>query len=365
MFKPSLSLGSKTFALLPLAGLGIAVGLSFMAPGLAQADDITVNASVIESTPTATPANFVRLPIGDTASSSPTVDIQITGLEPYSFVQVFAQSDPILIASGFADKYGVFKVKAPLPPSLEVGDHAITASVQQKGETTAVIQTLAKFAVAAGGKVAAAPKNGGKGSNSGGTSGGSNASGGQDSGGSGTVTQSPVPTPLPTQGSNSIGGVLLVGGALAESKPSWNLDGDSARVAVSVQNNYESAYPIKASVSISNLLGWQVASISDVNVGDIQPGQHQMIIATTKSGIGQWGFYSATVRVIPPSSVDGIALNPLNREVSFFVLPLWPSALILLYVIYEIARKFYAPRLLRMRLAKLQAELELDERAQQ
>ena len=366
MFKRLSFFGLTPIALLPLAGLGIAAGLSFLAPSLAQADDITVSASVIDSTPSATPTQFVTLPIGDTASAAPVVDIQLTGLEPYSFVQIFAQSDPVLIASGFADKFGVFKTKASLPPNLEAGDHTVTASVQKKGETQAALQTLAKFVISTGGKVQATPKNSkpGSGSNHGQSGGQGSSAGGQTGGG--TVTQSPAASPMPTTGASSIGGVLLVGGAVAESKPSWNIEGAPARIAVSLQNNYKSKYPVKVSVTVTNILGWQVARITNVNVGQIAQGKHLMLIAETKSGIGQWGFYSASIRVVPPASIDGITLNALNREVSFFVVPIWPTILIILLIVVEILRRLFSPRIRLMRLAKLRAEMNLgtEERAE-
>ncbi|MEY4367906.1 MAG: hypothetical protein RLZ28_1321, partial [Actinomycetota bacterium] len=119
------------------------------ASSLARADDIEIVASVVESSPspTSTPTEFVKLPLGQDTETAPIVTGRITDLDPYSFVQVFVQSEPILIASGFADKFGVFTFKAPLPTTLEAGRHEITASTQERGETTASVKALIAFSV--------------------------------------------------------------------------------------------------------------------------------------------------------------------------------------------------------------------------
>ena len=291
-------------------GLALALGFSLLAPALASADDIAINVNVVDSTPSASPTQFVTLPVGKSATTAPVVDIQLTNLEPYSFVQVFAQSTPVLIASGFADKYGVFKVKANLPNNLEAGDHTITASVQKKGETTAALQTLVKFAVSTGGTVQKAPKGGGAGSDGGATN----------------VTESPVASPQPSSDTLSIGGVLLVGGVLSESPTTWNLDGAPAKVAISLANNYSKSFAVDVSISVTNVFGQQVASIADYRVASLKPKTNLMLIAKSRNSLGQWGVYNTRVTVKPPSKLDSLQLNSVEREGTFFVWPTWPLA---------------------------------------
>ena len=320
------------------APLALAVLMSIFAPAWANADDITLTSSVIDSTPSATPTQFVTIPVGADTATAPIVDIQLTNLEPYSFVQVFAQSEPILIASGFADKYGVFKAKANLPTSLDPGDHTITALVQSKGETTAALKPLIRFSVTSNGVVAKPTKSSGSGGNSGGTQGGGPSAGGGD-----VVTQSPVATPQPTATSISIGGVLFVGGVESSSVPTYEPQGAPARVAVSVANNYTKPISLVVSFTVTNLFGQEVAKVSRFKVSSVKPSSNLMVETETKSGIGQWGFYNTKITVSPPSHLDGLNLYSVTRENSFFVWPMIPTSLAALIIVLEVLRRTLLP----------------------
>ena len=323
--------GRTTIMVVCLA-LAFAVLLSLLVGPLAKADDVTINASVVDSTPSSKPTQFVTLPIGSSTSAAPTIDIQLTNLEPYSFVQVFAQSNPVLIASGFADKYGVFKAKASLPPNLEPGNHSVTANVQAKGETVATLKTLVQFAVSASGTLQKAPKGG---------SGGRGGSGTAGSGG--VVTESPIATPNPIASTISIGGVLLVGGAVVSSSPTFSFEGSPARVAISLANNYSKAFAVNISVSVTNLFGQRVARIAQYRVDSIKPNTNITVTAITKSNIGQWGFYNAMVTVNPPSKLNGLNLYSVARETSFMVLPVLPLTVLLVFVIFDVFRRLLWP----------------------
>ena len=273
-----------------LVPAAVAVFLSlFAAAAGAHADDITVISSVVDSTPSATPTQFVTLPIGSDAATAPILNILLTGLEPYSFVQVFAQSDPVLISSGFADKYGVYKAKANLPPNLEPGTHTIAALTQTKGETTASLKPLIHFAVSESGTVVKSSSGSGGGSTGGGSTGGGSGggstgggSGGTTGGGStgGGVTESPVATPQPSS-NLSIGGVLLVGGVESSSIATYDPNGAPARVAVSVANNYSKSLSLVVSFSITNLFGQEVARIANYKVESLKPKENLLLSAQT------------------------------------------------------------------------------------
>jgi hypothetical protein len=331
-----------------LVPAAVAVFLSlFAVTAGAHADDITVISSVVDSTPSATPTQFVTLPIGSDAATAPIVNIQLTGLEPYSFVQVFAQSDPVLISSGFADKYGVYKAKANLPPTLEPGTHTITALVQDKGETTAALKPLIHFAVSGSGTVVKSSGGTGGGS-TGGSTGGGGSSGGTTGGGTGGtgggVTESPVATPQPSS-NLSIGGVLLVGGAESSSSATYDPNGAPARVAVSVANNYSKSLSLVVSFSITNLFGQEVARIANYKVESLKPKANLLVSAQTKNGIGQWGFYNTKVTVSPPSKIDGLNLYSVTRDSSFFVWPMIPTSIVLLLLAFELLRRIFWPYL--------------------
>ena len=336
-------------------GLALAIGLSALAPNGASSDDISVSVDVLDSTPTATPTQFVTLPLGTSASAAPTVTIQLTGLEPYSFVQIFAQSDPVLIASGFADKYGVFKAKANIPSDLAAGDHSITASVQKQGETVATLQTLTKFVVSTSGLLQKPSKNSG-GSSGGGAGGNSGSGSGQGSSG-GTVTESPVATPQPPQ--EQPAGVLLVGGVEGFSQSSWNILGEPARVSVSISNNYTKAYAVSADILVTNFLGQEVARISNYKVASLKPKTNIMLIANTKDPIGQWGYYNTSITLSPPQKIDGLELRPIVREGNFFVLPVLPLAVIFALVLFDQLYRNFATRWLRKRMFQ-QRVVDLD-----
>ena len=337
-----------------LVPAAVAVFLSlFAAAAGAHADDITVISSVVDSTPSATPTQFVTLPIGSDAATAPIVNILLTGLEPYSFVQVFAQSDPVLISSGFADKYGVYKAKANLPPNLEPGTHTVAALAQTKGETTASLKPLIHFAVSESGTVVKSSSGSGGGSTGGGSTGGGSGggstgggSGGTTGGGStgGGVTESPVATPQPSS-NLSIGGVLLVGGVESSSIATYDPNGAPARVAVSVANNYSKSLSLVVSFSITNLFGQEVARIANYKVESLKPKANLLLSAQTKNGIGQWGFYNTKVTVSPPSKIDELNLYSVTRDSSFFVWPMIPTSIVLLLLALELLRRIFWPYL--------------------
>ncbi len=349
--------GSRTLAGSIAIGLaGTAVGMSIFGATIASAIDIPVIATVLEPSPTSTPKTFVDLPVGEPSESAPEVIIQLTGLEPYSFVQIFAQSEPILIASGFADKFGVFKVKAQLPPSLEAGDHSIVANAQKLGDPAPTIATLIKFAVSDSGTVQKSSSAGGGnsgGSNNGGSSGGGTGSG--ENGGSGGSTQ---PTPSPSAsasagaGSDLSRGVVQVSGVSAQSRPSINPLGEPAQVQVTLQNHYSKTIPVTVNVEIANFLGMPVAETSHKGDFNLVAGASETL-SLSSSTLGQWGFYSARVTVAPRGKVGGVLLQPMVREVSFFVLPVWPTVFLFSAIIFEIVRSLNRSFLLKRRFSNI------------
>lgn len=126
-------------------------------PGSASASDVNISVPVVSPAPTPAPVIEVPvvIPVG-VPLASVTVTISLSGLEPFSFVQVFAHSDPVLLASGFADAVGAFETSVSLPPSLPAGDHAISLQ-NTLSNGTIVETTLTTFSVSAGGQTGPPP----------------------------------------------------------------------------------------------------------------------------------------------------------------------------------------------------------------
>jgi hypothetical protein len=77
-------------------------------------------------------ANAASNPSSSASSSGNTLatasyTITITGLLPLSYLQIWVHSDPVLIASGYADESGNFSVVTSLPVDLPAGGHFIEA----------------------------------------------------------------------------------------------------------------------------------------------------------------------------------------------------------------------------------------------
>lgn len=318
----------------------------FAVSQLARADDIQISATVVESTPTATPADFVKLQTGENVTTAPLVSVQIVGLEPFSFVQVFAQSEPILIASGFADKYGIFKCQAQLPTTLEPGSHTITAITQDKGEAAASVKSLAKFSVSDSGIVNASKDNGGTGTGS------NNGSGGGSSGSpSPTASGGGVPTDI-VKG-ESYGGILVVGGYDVFSPATWAMDGSKAKLRMTFENSYSKPYSLKASFRVRNFLGLEIAKSKTEIVSNLKSKETRTIQLETAENIGQWGAYAAEVTIVPPKKVDSYQLQEINRAKDFFVWPTIPGSIIAISMTIAVLMRIFWVRLsLRLRMPR-------------
>jgi len=323
-------------------------GLFFTVAGLAHADDVDITATVVESTPSPTKVLPVEvtLPIGEDSTAAPLVTIQLTGLEPFSFVQIFAQSDPILIASGFADRNGVFTCKVPLPPTLEAGAHEIVASSQLKGEKAPSVKTIAKFTVSESGTIGAKPGGGTSGGGTGtggtgggGTSGGGTGTGGGSSGGGGSPSATPTPTSV-EQG-ESYGGILIVGGLSPASVPTWSVDGEQATIQITLENSYSKPYDLKTNFKVRNFAGAEIARSERVVIANLKPKEIRTVTLTTSKKIGQWGAYAADVTIIPPKMIDEFTLPAIHRSHDFFVVPVIPGSILLLLLSIETLRRIF------------------------
>ena len=294
------SLGYQLYAL----GFCVAFGVLCCLPILkAQADspsgDIAVDAQVVESTPTETAKPSVVLENNQSIANA-TVTVTLVDLEPFSLVQIYVQSTPVLICSGFADKYGVFDCKAVIPSDLVAGSHEILTSSQKAGELAPVLKVVKTFEVSIDGVVRS------KKSGSGG----------------GTVTESPAPSPTATAGfeGGATEGVLYVGGVELTSVPSWNLSGAPLKASIVLRNAYKRTYSVNVRIETKALGLFALAKPQDFQVSNLKKHETRSVIQTIESP-GQWGFYTTTFKVIPPKSIDDNQMSVIQRNAQTFVSP--------------------------------------------
>jgi hypothetical protein len=288
--------------------------------------DISVNAQVVESTATSTPKQVVTLTENKSITDA-LLTVRLVELEPFSLVQVYAQSTPILICSGFADKYGVFECKTKLPSNLEAGEHTIVAAVQNAGSATPTLVVLKPFTVSLDGVVS-----------------GKNNSGGSSGGGGSHVTQSPIPSPTESADSQTEG-VLYVGGVRIDSESTFNWQGSSLSSAITIHNAYKRKYSVNIRIETTAWGLFGLAKPEIFHVSDLKPNETRMV-AQTIDRPGQWGIYTSTFTVIPPRTIDGLRLRPIVRQATTFVFPLIPGTILGILLILELARRFVvAPRL--------------------
>jgi hypothetical protein len=320
------SLGLKLYTL----GFCVAFGVLCSLPIIrAQADspsgDIAVDAQVVESTPTETAKPSVVLENNQSIANA-TVTVKLVDLEPFSLVQIYVQSTPVLICSGFADKYGLFDCKAILPSDLSAGTHEILTSAQKAGEIAPSLRVVKTFAISIDGVVR------------------SKGSGSADGS---TVTESPAPSPTATAGveSGATEGVLYVGGVELFSNPSWNWSGEPLKASVVLRNAYKRTYSVNVRIETKAWGLFNLAEPQDFQVSNLKRHETRSIVQTIEVP-GQWGFYSSTFTVIPPKSIDDNKMLAITRNASTFVAPLSTLSVLVLLLVLELIRRFWlAPRI--------------------
>jgi len=313
----------------------ILVGVA-MAATSSMADgqgDITVSVSVVDSTPTNVPtAQTVSLSSGQSITSAQ-VDIVLVGLQPFSLVQVYAQSTPVLIASGFADKNGTFTAKASLPPTLEAGSHSVVAAAQKKGETAPTLVSLVQFVVSTNGTLTNTTK-GTKGYKPGSSS------------GSG-VTESPAPSTTASP-VDILDGVLFIGGLKLDASPNLKVQGPDATAGFTLMNAYKRAYTVSVDETVKAWGVGEISRISNYSVTNLRPKEARTILKTIH-GIGQWGFYTIDLTVTPPAKLDSLTLPAVHRQSVVLVVPLLPILVVLILLAIELIRRSFVMPYLRGR----------------
>ena len=273
----------------------------------------------------------VEVPV-DVPVEEATFTVSLSGLEPYSFIEIFANSTPVLIASGFADANGTFEAEVQLPPNIAPGEHSISAT-NTLSDGTKATTVVVKFAVTESGTLA---PEGSMASGSGSTSGGNNsgtsgAAGGADvtfestSLGGSEVSGYLGPDPF------NLGGVFYLGNLAAWADYTNGAYFPDAKLQFAVKNVSRDIVPASAHLWVSGPLGITVADVPRYMLVGLEPGETRLVTATVH-GIGQWGLYSGHMVFTPPETVNGGEAIAFEREAAFGAFSIVATLLLLLGV---------------------------------
>jgi hypothetical protein len=147
-------LGAK-IALIPILALTLIAG-SQTSTSATEEEGIGLTVRVVTPINRATtPPPIVDAPIvipPNALTSQETILIDLSGFQPFSYVEIYVRSEPVLLASGFADSTGQFTARVDIPNNLPPGDHSITvANTLPDGSFQEII--LTQFGVTESGTV--------------------------------------------------------------------------------------------------------------------------------------------------------------------------------------------------------------------
>ena len=142
-------------ALIPMLAITLLAG-SQSPSSAAEEEGIGLSVKVVKPiNREETPPPVVDVPIAipnDVPISQVTFLIDLSGFVPFSYVEIYVKSEPVLLASGFADSTGQFTANVDVPDNLPPGDHSITvANTLPDGSFQEII--LAQFGVTPSGTV--------------------------------------------------------------------------------------------------------------------------------------------------------------------------------------------------------------------
>ena len=142
-------------ALIPILALTLIAG-SQTSTSAAEEEGIGLTVRVVTPIDRATtkpPVLDVPIVIPPNAlSTQETILIDLSGFQPFSYVEIYVRSEPVLLASGFADASGNFTAQVDVPNNLPEGDHSITVeNTLPDGSVVEII--LAQFGVTESGTV--------------------------------------------------------------------------------------------------------------------------------------------------------------------------------------------------------------------
>jgi hypothetical protein len=329
-----------------LAGLGLVIS-SVASVNPVSAEDISITVPVVTPVPTPAPTTEtpVVVPVGATVATAE-FSVALVGLEPFSFVEVYANSEPVLIASGYADGYGKFSAVVKLPPNLPAGNHSITAVTVAADGTEKTI-TVVEFAVLANGRLAKA--------------------------GSNTSSATPVPVGVVDEGtvtdeeeetflaSNplNLSGVFYVGAFESSASYDDGLLNPGARMSMYINNVHPKNAGGTVMFWVTNPLGLIVAESKPYTIKPLAPGETRLVTSRF-SDIGQWGGYTTHLSFTPDKTVSAGVDTPYLRSDTLLVFSWVIATLALIGSAVLVVTRF--PALRQRILEGMSARFRVDER---
>ncbi|MFZ4505294.1 MAG: hypothetical protein ACOYNK_02920, partial [Microbacteriaceae bacterium] len=92
---------------------------------------VGLTVKVVVPAPVNAPQPVIDVPIvipDDKPIAQVTFVLDLSGFEPFSYVEIYVRSEPVLLTSGFADANGQFNATVDIPDNLPPGDHTITVA---------------------------------------------------------------------------------------------------------------------------------------------------------------------------------------------------------------------------------------------
>ncbi|TFD68752.1 hypothetical protein [Cryobacterium ruanii] len=296
---------------------------------------IGISVPVVDSSAATEPQSTVALPFGSSATNAPVV-ITLSGLKPFSFIEIFVNSTPVLLASGHADAAGSFTVSVALPAGLEGGSHTISAT-GMKADGTAFNSTIARFSITAGGLLAQPEATSIPSATSKAPPARSNTSP--------TTVVSEVALTTPAAVADALGedpfdlgGVFYLSGLVASAAPVIGPEGGNVTLAFTVKN--ATSGPLSADLRywLENAAGMGVAQSDDISVIELEAGQTKTL-SVTLPDVGQWGILNAQMTFTPPDTVRGTVLTPVTRDTLIILPPYF-----VMLVVGSLGALFFAAR---------------------
>ncbi len=257
------------------------------------------------------------VPVGASADLAQ-VDVVVSGLLPYSHYELYLHSTPVLVASGFADSTGTFKVTISLPKTLVAGAHSLEVKGTDGGGR-AYTKTVSQFVITSDRLLAGA----GPGSSLLPTT--SSSMGSTPTVNSSTQTTQTNPAAAVAALGTSptdIGGILFTSGVATTTQPSFSPQGGGAVLAFTVKNVSHTTFDSSLDFWITSPVGDTITRLDQISVAGLASGETRTISASMIH-VGQWPVLVAHVTITPPASVEKTQLVPLSRDGIVFTWPLF------------------------------------------
>lgn len=159
----------------------------------------------------------------------------------------------------------------------------------------------------------------------------------------------PSPSPSAPAGTETVGGVLAVGGLSTSYAPSRNPLIGTVHVQMTVQNLSSEVIAPTVGFWLTNALGMRLSQQDVQGVGVIAPGELRVAEADL-TGVGQWAAVDVHMKLTPPAQIGGVAINPLTRDRWVFAPP-WFVAVALVVGAAVLAAWRWSSRVPRARVA--------------